>query len=88
MGEVAVVYKVMPEGLEVDLSVVKGHVEERGGKYGKVHQVEEKPVAFGLKALMVTIIMEDKTAKPDELEQELESIEGVQSVNTENLTLI
>ena len=87
MGDVAVIYKLMPEGLEVDLDVMRVSVEKIASEHGKVI-IEERPVAFGLKALLVSIVMPDKTAKPDLLEEQLGAVEGVQSVNTESLTLI
>ena len=88
MGDVAITYKVMPEGVDVDLGALKEAIQGVASEYGQVAGLEEKPIAFGLKAVMVTIVMPDKESKPDELEQKLEGIDKVESVNTENLTLI
>lgn len=88
MGDVAITYKVMPDGVDVDLDALKEGIKDVASQYGQVAGLEEKPFAFGLKAIMVTIVMPDKESKPDELEQKLEALDNVQSVNTENLTLI
>jgi translation elongation factor aEF-1 beta len=82
MAIVAVIAKVMPEGLNVDLEGLKGKaqkvLEDEGAKNVSF---EIKEVAFGLKALMV------KFAWPEEQEGEiyetkLGEIEGVSSVDT------
>ena len=78
----------MPAGLEVDLEALKAGLNAAAEGYGKVAQVEERPIAFGLKAVMFSVVMPDKTGKPDDLEAALGKVEGVESVETDSLTLI
>ena len=42
--------------------------------------IEEKPIAFGLKALMVKVVVEDKEGILDAVESTLTGISGVQSI--------
>ena len=83
-GIVAVIVKVMPDSPDEDLKHIKIQGESVLVKYGaKNISVEEKPVAFGLVALMF------KFAWPEEkdssvYEDALAKIKGVGSVNTED----
>jgi len=43
-------------------------------------KLEEEPIAFGLKALKFTAVIEDAAGTIEKLENQLESIEGVQTV--------
>ena len=59
MAKVIVTFKIMPESPEIDLAKLKSSatkkIEAFGGEVGKV---EEQPVAFGLKSLIIIFIME------------------------------
>ena len=67
--------KIMPESPETDLESIKKDIKEKA----EVHKIEERPVAFGLVALIVTLVWPEDT-NPDLLEDELLKIEGVNSV--------
>ena len=84
MAIVAVIVKIMPESPDVDLEDIKESAKEKLESDGAQNiSFEEKPVAFGLKAVMV------KFAWPEEkdtsiFEDSLAGIEGVSSVDTED----
>jgi elongation factor 1-beta len=73
MGEVIVVYKIMPDPEKFD-SVKKGLQRLRP------ERVEEEPIAFGIKALKVTMAMPDSGGVQDEIEEKLRKIDGVNSM--------
>jgi elongation factor 1-beta len=75
MGEVILTIKIMPESPEVDMDKLLSHVKEKC----KVEKEEIKPIAFGLKALIIYTIVQD-TGGTDKLEETLASIPRVQSV--------
>ncbi len=85
MGEVAITYRLMPSGLEVDLKGVQGKAMEVLGEK-RFHSSEVKPIAFGLNALEITAIVEEVEGLGERLERELAAIEGVQSIETVTLT--
>ncbi len=74
MGEVICVYKIMPDGPE-SFDKVKEALEAM-----EPNRLEEEPIAFGLKALKFTKIIPDEGGKIEELENELNEIDGVGSV--------
>lgn len=83
-GIVAIIAKVMPDSPDADLKAITIEAEKKLVHLGaKNISVEEKPVAFGLKALFF------KFAWPEEkdsstYEDALAGIENVGSVNTED----
>jgi elongation factor 1-beta len=88
MGEVAIVYKIMPDGTDIDLADLKARIEACVKAPAKLNKIEEKPIAFGLKALEVQVIMDDKQGGSEELEKSLNEIEGTQSVEVVQIGLL
>ncbi len=86
MGKVALTYRIMPEGTEVDLTKLSTLVKETLGS--KLVKIEEKPVAFGLKALMATVIVGDRSGEGEVVESSLSSLPGVSSVEMQEMGLI
>lgn len=80
MGNVAIHYKVMPVSAETDLKKIRKELEKLGAK-----KVEERHIAFGLKALDAIFIVPDTSTS--ELEDKIAKIAGVNSVETESVTL-
>jgi len=76
MGEVIVVFMIIPESMDL-FGGVKKALEDM-----KPHRLEEEPIAFGLKGLKFTTIIPDEEGAMPELEEKLNSIKGVQSVET------
>ena len=60
MGDVAIRMKVMPESTDVDLAKLGEAIKAVVPSYARLHAIEQKPIAFGLKALIVVTIMDDK----------------------------
>ena len=89
MGQVAVTLKAMPSSSEVDLGKIKKDVEEAVSKFEdiKLEQINEKPVAFGLKCLEILLTMPDQGGT-DNVEESITKIDGIESVDTENITII
>lgn len=69
MGRVLITLKVMPESPEVDLENLRKEVTKTiEHHHGKNPKYNEVPVAFGLKALMTSFMLDEN--------QELEPIEN------------
>ena len=74
MGEVICVYKIMPDSPET-FGKVKEALEAM-----EPNRLEEEPIAFGLKAVIFTKIIPDGEGVLEELENKLNDIDGVGSV--------
>ena len=79
MGQVLLTFEIMPDGLEVDLGDMRKNVESKISGFCKIEQVEIRPIAFGLKALMMNIVVEDEEGMMDRVEQDICSVPGVQN---------
>ena len=86
MGKVAVSFRIMPEGVEVDLGSIQTRVRETLG--GKLKKLSVKPVAFGLKAVEVIVIMDDASGEMEKVEAALGGLPGVGGVETTEVTLL
>ncbi|MCK4757468.1 MAG: elongation factor 1-beta [Thermoplasmata archaeon] len=88
MGDVAITYKVMPTGLEVDLAELKTNLEKGLSEICRVNSIEKRPLAFGLNALIVQVIMKDGEGVVDRLEALIRDVPGVQNADVEDMGLI
>jgi len=89
MGDAAVRMKVMPESTDIDLAQLKEEIKKVIPAFARLHVIEEMPIAFGLKALIVVTIMNDKGGhSPDEIESAIAKLPGVESVLVEEVGLI
>jgi len=78
MGEVAVQYKIMPDpDVEVPIDNLVTSLENISDEVGKIHNVEKKPLAFGLMYVELHAVIEDAEGLVDKFEEAITSIEGV-----------
>ncbi len=80
MGVALIKIKIMPTSPDVNLEEIKTKAQEtiKKGKGEKINFAEE-PVAFGLKAVIASF-SQDESEKLDPIEEELKTIENVNSV--------
>ena len=83
MGDVAITFRMMPMSRDTNLAEVKNDIH----KAVNPRQIVEKPIAFGLKALEVLIVVPDSVG-PGDIEEKLRRIRNIASVETESVTLI
>jgi elongation factor 1-beta len=86
MGEVSMTIRIMPDDAGMDMEKLKESVVKVLPDYAKLVGTEEKPIAFGLKALLVKIIMPDQS--PDELIDKISTVEHVENAEIQDLSLI
>lgn len=80
MGEVLATIKIMPEGPEVDLEQMKQDIQAAIPEGTEFHKIEEEPIAFGLVALNVMVIVDDGEGGTEQAEENLAKISGVSNV--------
>ena len=80
MGIAALKIKIMPESVDADMDKILKDAEQKVSGLGvKLHAHEIEPIAFGLKALILTLAWPEE--KDQELiESKLREIADVQSV--------
>ena len=84
MSQVVVTIKIMPESPEVDLNKIETEAKEKIKTFSDSQEMktEQEPIAFGLKALKITFVMDESRGSTDPLEETLKNLDGVNSVET------
>jgi len=88
MGNVAVIYRVLPESIEANLEKMMEDVKKSLPSDVQLRGMQVKDVAFGLKEILVAVLMKDEGGKSDEVEKILSQIPGVGSVDIIDLSLV
>lgn len=80
MATIVVTIKIMPESPDVDLKEIEDKATKEITKFGgDVGKVEIEPIAFGLKAINLIFVMDEKKGSTDSLENSIRGIDGVES---------
>jgi len=85
MGEVLATIKVMPESPDVDLEKMKEEIQMSIPEGTEFHKIDEEPIAFGLVALNVMVIVDDGEGGTEKVEENLANIEGVSNIEVSDI---
>lgn len=82
MARIVVTLKVMPESPETDFDSIETEIKKLLDRFvGETEtKTEFENIAFGLKAMKLTFIMDESKGSTDALEDQIRNIEGVNSV--------
>ena len=80
MARVVGTYKLLPEKPSIKPATIKKRIEKVLPKDMKLTASGERPIAFGLVALVVDINFAEEDGLQDQLEEILQNIEGVSEV--------
>ncbi|MFH0869927.1 MAG: elongation factor 1-beta [archaeon] len=82
MANVIITLKIMPESPDVDLDRLEAEAKRKIADFAGEGETrtEVEPIAFGLKAVKIIFVTDDKKGGTDALEAEISKIEGVNSV--------
>ncbi len=81
MAQVIVTFKIMPEAPDTDLTKISSSAKEVLTNFGaKIAREEIEPVAFGLKAVKIMVIYDEKKGGTDALEADLAKVPNVHGV--------
>jgi elongation factor 1-beta len=85
MGKVAAAIKIMPEDPEVDLDELQERLEQALPEGAKINGFDRDDVAFGLVALIPTVIVPDEAGGTEAVEEAFSEVEDVESVSVEDV---
>ena len=84
MAQTVVTIKIMPDGIDADMNAIQEAANTKinafTGENGE-KRITIEPVAFGLKALKIIFVMDEKLGSTEPLEHDLATIQGVGSVD-------
>ena len=85
MGDVAATMKVMPESPEVDLDGLRERLEAALPEGAEVRGSDTDDVAFGLVALLLSVVVPDDAGGTDAVEEAFAGVDDVESVSVEEV---
>ena len=85
MGDVAAAIKVRPQSPDIDLEELQDRLEAALPEGAEISGVERDDVAFGLTALIPTVIVPDEEGGTETVEEAFAGVDGVKSVSVENV---
>ena len=80
MGDVVATIKVMPVSPETDLEQLKSDIKSNIPDDAEFYQIEEEPIAFGLVALNVIVVVDDGEGGTEATEAALNELSDVESI--------
>ena len=86
MGKIVIAYKILPSESTVDLEALKVKIKEKLEGVAAVQKFAEEPIAFGLCALKVNMVLPEKDGIMDETEKILNGIEEVGQLQVLGMT--
>ena len=85
MGKVAAQLKVMPQSPEVDLDALEDRLSAALPEGAKINGFAREDVAFGLIALLPTVVVPDDAGGTEAVEEAFAGVEDVESVKVESV---
>ena len=85
MGDVAAKIKVMPESPDVDLDELEGRLEDALPEGAEIRGFQREDVAFGLVALLPTVVVPDDAGGTEAVEEAFREVEGVESIDVDSV---
>jgi len=83
MANIVATLKILPEGIEIPTETLKDRVRRSLPNTVAIHKFEEEPIAFGLVAIIVHLVIpEDLPGGLESIEKSLRGIEGVGQIDT------
>jgi len=82
MGSVIVTFKIMPDSVEVDLDSLEKKIKEEINP----QRIQRVPIAFGLNAIQIVKVVEEKEGEMDRITDQIKKINGVKEVEVVGLT--
>ena len=80
MGQVAVLFRLMPQGVDTDLRAVGEGVRASVPTTVTIRGMQVKDIAYGLRALLVSVVMPDTGGVLEQTEAALAKVPHVESV--------
>ena len=86
MTNVVVTFKIMPDSPDRDINELKQKVGDALSKFGKIYKDKVEPIAFGLNALIFSVVTPEKEGGTEPLENAVKEIEGISDVQVTDVT--
>jgi len=82
VGKIVIAYKIFPSESSVDLNLLKEKITKELSEIASIQRFAEEPIAFGLSALVVNMVLPETEGILDETEKKLTDMEEVSQIQT------
>jgi elongation factor 1-beta len=82
------VIKVMPDSTDRDINKLQDDLMKALPKSAELKGMQVKPIAFGLKAIMVAFVVSDSEGGAELVEEAFQKVTGVESVTVDSVDLV
>ena len=86
MGKIVIAYKILPSESTVNLEMLKEKIKKQLADIASIQRFAEEPIAFGLSALKVNMVLPEKDGILEETEKRITDIKEVGQIQTLGLT--
>ena len=86
MGKIVIAYKILPSESTVNLDLLKEKIKNKLVNIASIQKFAEEPIAFGLCALKVNMVLPEKDGILDKTEKIMMDIEEVGQIQTLGMT--
>jgi len=86
MGKIVIAYKILPSESTVDLELLKEKIKKQLAGIASIQRFAEEPIAFGLCALKVNMVIPEKDGILEETEKRITGIKEVGQIQTLGVT--
>jgi elongation factor 1-beta len=86
MGKIIIAYKIFPSESTVNLELLREKIEKQISDYSSTQKFAEEPIAFGLCALKMTLIVPEEEGILDKIESHLKELEEIGQIETLGVT--
>lgn len=80
MGEVIIGFKIYPKAVETDLEQLKGEIGKGLPSGARISKSKIEPIAFGLNALLLDIVVPEQEGLADKVEEVIRSNDNIDNV--------
>ncbi len=78
--------KILPDDIDRDLDMLKNAIKESLPSDISIKAEMKEPIAFGLNALLIDFVMDDKEGHMDRLEDIIRNTQGVSEIQVISLS--
>jgi elongation factor 1-beta len=82
LGKIVIAYKIFPSESTVDLEILKEKIKTKLSDTTAIQKFAKEPIAFGLSALIVNMVLPEKEGILDQTEKKIQEIEEVGQIQT------
>ncbi|MGC8646334.1 MAG: elongation factor 1-beta [Thermoplasmata archaeon] len=88
MADVGVIFKILPVDIYLDVNKLSKDIENRIKDECRVKGVQIIPIAFGLQAIKMLIVVPDAENASEKIENMIREVNGVGEVDVEEVSLL